>query len=165
MGMTPLDPTPTGMWSNSDWASCSFTGWTSPSSRFVLSSRTPQLMSNPTPPGEPHETSGQRRFTATRNVRDLERTWRHHGVWVAHVEGRHVSDRKSVSRVDVREPDGPLWDNQTLSFQHVFILKSVKSIVILTWTIPGSAATFPICFMAGRNPPTPGIQQKKQNRD
>lgn len=26
IGMTPLDPTPTGMWSNSDWASCSFTG-------------------------------------------------------------------------------------------------------------------------------------------
>lgn len=52
IGMTPLDPTPTGMWSNSDWANCSFTGWTSPSSRFVLSSRTPQLMSKPTPPAE-----------------------------------------------------------------------------------------------------------------
>lgn len=25
----------------------------------------------------------------------------------------------------------------------------------LTWTIPGRAATLPICFMAGRKPPTP----------
>lgn len=50
MGMTPFDPTPTGMWSNIAWASCSFTGWTSLSSKLVLSKRTPQLMSNPTPP-------------------------------------------------------------------------------------------------------------------
>lgn len=50
MGMTPLDPTPTGMWSNRDWASCSFTGCTSRSSRFVLRRRTPQFMSKPTPP-------------------------------------------------------------------------------------------------------------------
>lgn len=28
----------------------------------------------------------------------------------------------------------------------------------LTWTIPGSAATFPICFMAGRKPPTPATE-------
>lgn len=50
IGMTPLDPTPTGMWSNIAWASCSFTGWTSLSSKLVLNKRTPQLMSNPTPP-------------------------------------------------------------------------------------------------------------------
>lgn len=50
MGMTPLEPTPTGMWSNIAWASCSFTGCTSLSSKFVRSKRTPQLMSNPTPP-------------------------------------------------------------------------------------------------------------------
>lgn len=54
MGMTPLDPTPTGMWSKRAWASCSFTGCTSPSSRLVLSRRTPQLMSNPTPPAQVH---------------------------------------------------------------------------------------------------------------
>lgn len=50
MGMTPLEPTPTGIWSNIAWASCSFTGCTSLSSKFVRSKRTPQLMSNPTPP-------------------------------------------------------------------------------------------------------------------
>lgn len=50
MGMTPLEPTPTGMWSNIAWASCSFTGCTSLSSKFVRSKRTPQLMSKPTPP-------------------------------------------------------------------------------------------------------------------
>jgi len=50
MGITPLEPTPTGMWSNIAWASCSFTGCTSLSSKFVRSKRTPQLMSNPTPP-------------------------------------------------------------------------------------------------------------------
>ena len=52
IGMTPFDPTPTGMWSNIAWASCSFTGWTSLSSKLVLSKRTPQLMSNPTPPAK-----------------------------------------------------------------------------------------------------------------
>lgn len=50
IGMTPFDPTPTGMWSNIAWASCSFTGCTSLSSKLVLSKRTPQLISNPTPP-------------------------------------------------------------------------------------------------------------------
>lgn len=50
IGITPFDPTPTGMWSNIDWASCSFRGCTSPSSKLVRSKRTPQLMSNPTPP-------------------------------------------------------------------------------------------------------------------
>lgn len=54
IGMTPLDPTPTGMWSKRAWASCSFTGCTSPSSRLVLNRRTPQLMSNPTPPAQVH---------------------------------------------------------------------------------------------------------------
>lgn len=39
------DPTPTGMWSNSAWASCSLTGPTSASVRLVRMSRTPQLMS------------------------------------------------------------------------------------------------------------------------
>ena len=32
-------PTPTGMWSKRDWASCSFTGATSSSRRFVLGAR------------------------------------------------------------------------------------------------------------------------------
>ena len=52
VGMIPCEPTPTGMWSNSDCASCSRRGETSASVRLVRSSRTPQLMSNPTPPGE-----------------------------------------------------------------------------------------------------------------
>ena len=51
IGMTPLEPTPTGMWSNSACVSCSFTGCTSRSCRFVRIRRTPQLMSKPTPPG------------------------------------------------------------------------------------------------------------------
>lgn len=57
------------------------------------------------------ETTLQRRFTSKTNIGELKRTWRHHGVWVAHVEGRHVSDRKSISGVNVWEPDGPLWDD------------------------------------------------------
>lgn len=52
MGIMPLEPTPTGMWSKRHWASCSFMGWISFSWRFVRSRRTPQLISNPTPPGE-----------------------------------------------------------------------------------------------------------------
>ena len=52
MGMIPLDPTPTGMWSNRLWVNCSLTGWTSFSSRLVRRSRTPQLISNPTPPAQ-----------------------------------------------------------------------------------------------------------------
>eukprot|EP00965_Chrysotila_dentata_P013459 446088-Pleurochrysis_carterae.AAC.1 len=40
------------MKSNSACASCSFTGATSASLRLVRSSRTPQLMSKPTPPGD-----------------------------------------------------------------------------------------------------------------
>lgn len=52
MGMIPFEPTPTGMWSNMHWASCSLRGATSFSIRLVRSRRTPQLMSNPTPPGE-----------------------------------------------------------------------------------------------------------------
>ena len=31
VGMMPCEPTPTGMWSNSDWASSSFLSWTSAS--------------------------------------------------------------------------------------------------------------------------------------
>ena len=52
VGMMPWDPTPTGMWSKSACASCSFTGSTSLSVRLVRMSRTPQLMSKPTPPGD-----------------------------------------------------------------------------------------------------------------
>lgn len=44
------DPTPTGMWSKSACASSSFNGSTSLSVRLVLTRRTPQLMSKPTPP-------------------------------------------------------------------------------------------------------------------
>lgn len=50
IGMIPLDPTPTGMWSNRLCVNCSLTGWTSFSSRLVRRRRTPQLISNPTPP-------------------------------------------------------------------------------------------------------------------
>jgi len=50
MGMTPREPTPTGMWSNMACASFSFTGATSASVRLVRSRRTPQLISKPTPP-------------------------------------------------------------------------------------------------------------------
>lgn len=39
-------------------------------------------------------------------------TWRHHGLGVVHVEGRHVSNGKAVTRVDVWETDGPLWDKR-----------------------------------------------------
>lgn len=49
-GTTPLVPTPTGMWSNKDCVSSSFTGRMSSSVRFVRTNRTPQLMSKPTPP-------------------------------------------------------------------------------------------------------------------
>ena len=42
----------TGIWSKRDWASCSLTGCTSFSVRLVRSNLTPQLISNPTPPGE-----------------------------------------------------------------------------------------------------------------
>lgn len=34
----------------------------------------------------------------------------------------------------------------------------------LTFTMPGSAATFPICFMAGRNPPTPEEEEQREMR-
>lgn len=47
----------------------------------------------------------------------------------------------------------------TVSQQCVCQSKITRFIcVTLTCTIPGSAATFPICFMAGRNPPTPARQ-------
>ena len=52
VGMMPLEPTPTGMWSKSACVSSSMTGSTSSRNRFVRSSRTPQLRSNPTPPGD-----------------------------------------------------------------------------------------------------------------
>ena len=52
VGMMPLEPTPTGMWSKSACVSSSITGSTSSRNRLVRSRRTPQLMSNPTPPGD-----------------------------------------------------------------------------------------------------------------
>eukprot|EP01139_Manchomonas_bermudensis_P012299 Amastigsp_a346298_17.p3 type:complete len:157 gc:universal Amastigsp_a346298_17:484-954(+) len=52
IGMTPFEPTPTGMWSKRDWVISSCIGRTSSIRRFVRKSRTPQLMSKPTPPGD-----------------------------------------------------------------------------------------------------------------
>lgn len=52
VGIMPCEPTPTGMWSKSVWARSSFLSPTSASVRLVRSSRTPQLMSKPTPPGD-----------------------------------------------------------------------------------------------------------------
>ncbi len=49
---TPLDPTPTGMVVKRDCASCSSPAARRPRPGFVLSRRTPQLMSNPTPPAD-----------------------------------------------------------------------------------------------------------------
>ena len=51
-GMIPFPPTPTGIWSNNACATSSFSGCTSASVKFVLTNRTPQLISKPTPPGE-----------------------------------------------------------------------------------------------------------------
>eukprot|EP00126_Sphaerothecum_destruens_P011085 Sdes_comp20854_c0_seq13m17664 len=48
----PLVPTPTGIWSNKLWANSSLMGRISFSIKFVRINRTPQLISNPTPPGE-----------------------------------------------------------------------------------------------------------------
>lgn len=42
----------------------------------------------------------------------------------------------------------------------VFLRTSVESSVPRTCMIPGSAATFPICFMAGRKPPIPGGEDR-----
>ena len=55
IGIMPFDPTPTEMWLNKHWASCSLIGATSFSERLVRSRRTPQLMSKPTPPGDTTE--------------------------------------------------------------------------------------------------------------
>lgn len=165
MGMTPLEPTPTGMWSNSAWASCSLTGWTSPSSRLVLRRRTPQLMSKPTPPAQSRTRGlswhvGHVRVNSwdiLESTRD-SRTWRHYSIGVAHVKGRHVSNSKSIPGVDIWETDWSLgikWKcTADLSFWGSLKVK-IFNLMVLTCTIPGSAATFPICFMAGRNPPKP----------
>ena len=50
--MTPREPTPTGMWSNSCCASVSRCSLDIFFKRFALNNRTPQLISKPTPPGE-----------------------------------------------------------------------------------------------------------------
>lgn len=60
---------------------------------------------------------------------------------------------------------GARWTSEGSHHQHVYTMRSLRVckervIMILTCTIPGSAATFPICFMAGRNPPTPEIQER-----
>lgn len=93
-------------------------------------------------------------------------TWRHHSVGVVHVEGRHVSDSKSISRVNVWEADGSLWNSYTqfITFPTPANTFSFSNPTRLTWTMPGSAATFPICFMAGRNPPTPERGESKHSQ-
>lgn len=46
-------------------------------------------------------------------------TWRHDGVGVVHVEGRHVSDSEAVAGVHVREADGFLRTNGRRRERHL----------------------------------------------
>lgn len=52
---------------------------------------------------------------------------------------------------------GPMGDGVSVTCR---VNAETYRMLTLTCTIPGSAATFPICFMAGRNPPKP--EEEKQ---
>lgn len=63
-----------------------------------------------------------------RPCRNEKRTWRHHSIRVVHVESRHVPDCKSISRVNVWEPDGPLRDHTISTFTQSDLWGFVKNV-------------------------------------
>ncbi|GIX61529.1 preprotein translocase subunit SecA [Babesia caballi] len=96
--MIPCEPTPTGMWSNMDCTSLSFTGSTSLRLRFVRMRRTPQLMSKPTPPGD---TTALGSLISNAATFPIEKPY---------PAPPCTASQRTFTRVRVRERDAPLHD-------------------------------------------------------
>lgn len=117
-------PTPTGILSNSFWASSSLWGATSFSERFVRIRRTPQLISKPTPP-------------TTRRA-DQGHTGTDDGLGVLHVHGGDATDGEAVATVHIGGAAALGRDGGRAE---------------RTRMTPGRVATLATCLTAGMKPP------------
>jgi hypothetical protein len=134
VGMMPLEPTPTGMWSNSDCASCSFTCAHAGSRLSARLNRTQraeaaahlrdvrldEVRAQQAHAAVDIETdtacSSNCEMSSRRDASDVQaqtRTGRHDGLGVAHVKRSDVANRKAVAAVHVGKRDGRLDDAWT----------------------------------------------------
>ena len=95
--------------------------------------------------------------------RVAQRTWRHDGLGVVHVERSHVANCEAVAAVHVWQGNGRL-DNSCATCPGEHTRKRTQKTVAARVRstrgyskpprAPGSAATFASCLTAGKKPPT-----------